>query len=254
MKIVFMVLKDWWQKRMRRLYWLWRLRGATIGNNVTISFPLRMEGRGDVAFGEGCVLRRNISILCAEASKLSYGRHCVLEEGVMIRTDRGAKVLFGERCKILAHTTLQTSSEWHIGDGTIIASHCAIAAREPGQNGRFIVGKGSRIGDNALFDVSDDLIIGDEVAFGPHTIIYTHDHNYVNEATVAWKGELIRNKVVIEDGAWVGARVTILPGVTIGKGAVIAAGAVVTRDVPPGSLVGGIPAKPLKGTTIPPAP
>ena len=49
--------------------------------------------------------------------------------------------------------------------------------------------------------------------------------------------------VVIEDDVWIASRVSILPGVTVGKGSVIAAGAVVTKDVPPSSLVGGIPAR-----------
>jgi len=52
--------------------------------------------------------------------------------------------------------------------------------------------------------------------------------------------------VSVEDGAWIAARVTVLPGVTIGRGSVVAAGAVVTRDVPPNCLVAGVPARVLR--------
>ncbi|MBV4357845.1 hypothetical protein KTO63_11845 [Parasegetibacter sp. MAH-26] len=52
--------------------------------------------------------------------------------------------------------------------------------------------------------------------------------------------------ITIEDGAWIGSRVTILPGVTIGEKSIIAAGAVVTKDVEPYTLVGGVPAKIIK--------
>ena len=51
--------------------------------------------------------------------------------------------------------------------------------------------------------------------------------------------------MVIEDNVWVGTRATILPGVTLGRGCVVAAGAVVTRDVPPLVIVGGVPARPI---------
>jgi maltose O-acetyltransferase len=53
----------------------------------------------------------------------------------------------------------------------------------------------------------------------------------------------VARPVSIEDGAWIAARVTILPGVTIGRGTVVAAGAVVTRDVPPNTLAAGVPAR-----------
>ena len=57
----------------------------------------------------------------------------------------------------------------------------------------------------------------------------------------------IENKpIVIEDDVWIGARVTVLGGVTIGRGAIVAAGAVVTKNVAPYSIVAGVPAKPLK--------
>jgi len=59
-------------------------------------------------------------------------------------------------------------------------------------------------------------------------------------------GELKVLPIIVEDGVWIAANVTLLPGVTVGRGAVVAAGAVVTKDVPPNSLVAGIPAKVIR--------
>jgi acetyltransferase-like isoleucine patch superfamily enzyme len=59
-------------------------------------------------------------------------------------------------------------------------------------------------------------------------------------------GERYSRPVVVEDGVWVGACATILPGVTLGRGSVVAAGALVARDVPPHTLVAGVPARPIK--------
>lgn len=82
------------------------------------------------------------------------------------------------------------------------------------------------------------LLIGEDVDIGPWTHIWTlqHDQNDSNHGT---KG----GGVTIEDHVWIASRVTILPGVTIGRGAVVACGSLVTKDVPAESIVAGVPAK-----------
>lgn len=84
------------------------------------------------------------------------------------------------------------------------------------------------------------LVIGSNVDIAQETNIWTLEHD-VNSDTHQDSGA----DVVIEDYAWIASRVTILPGVKIGRGAVIAAGAVVTKDVPAMAIVGGVPAKVL---------
>jgi maltose O-acetyltransferase len=93
----------------------------------------------------------------------------------------------------------------------------------------------------ALIDGSNTVTIRDRVYFGHGVTILTSSH----EMGSRWQraGKLTSAPVIIDEGAWIGARSTILPGVTIGRGAVIAAGAVVTRDVAPDTLVGGVPAR-----------
>lgn len=100
------------------------------------------------------------------------------------------------------------------------------------------IGQDSIIGDHAFLDGRDSLKIGDHVSIASFVLIYNSEHNINSEDFHATYG-----KVTIEDYVYIGARVIILPGVTIGKGAVVASGAVVTKDVSPMSIVAGIPAK-----------
>ena len=94
------------------------------------------------------------------------------------------------------------------------------------------------------------LEIGDNFHSGPDVLIITDNHNYENATRIPYDEKYISKKVVIEDNVWVGARVIILPGVTISEGAIIQAGAVVVKDVPKCSIVGGNPAKVFKQRNI----
>lgn len=102
---------------------------------------------------------------------------------------------------------------------------------------RISVGSHVTIGDTAFLDGRSGLTIGNSVNFGSHVSVYTREHD-VDSPTFAETG----SPVVIEDHAWVASHAIVLPGVTVGRGAVVAAGAVVTRDVEPYTMVGGNPA------------
>ena len=106
------------------------------------------------------------------------------------------------------------------------------------------------IGDNATFLCANaQLCIGDHVMFGPNCSVITGDHRidivgkYMSKVTVAEKLPENDLPVIIKGDNWIGANVIILKGVTVGTGSVVAAGAVVIHDVPPYSIVGGVPAK-----------
>ncbi len=110
------------------------------------------------------------------------------------------------------------------------------------------VGEGTVINPN--FVVSDGyqplLTIGARVAIGPNvTVICQSGPNNSPVAELPYVAErLIRDApVVIEDGAWIGANVVLLPGITVGRNGIVAAGAVVVHDVEPQTLVGGVPAR-----------
>ena len=88
------------------------------------------------------------------------------------------------------------------------------------------------------------LKIGDAVLIGPRVQFEAVNHNLVYRSGHA-RGATVAD-IVIEDGVWIGASVIITQGVRIGRGAVVAAGSVVTKDVPPNTLVGGVPAKEIR--------
>jgi maltose O-acetyltransferase len=95
--------------------------------------------------------------------------------------------------------------------------------------------------------IQSPVRIGDCVMMGPEVLILTGSHNHSRtDIPMVYQGDDIKKEVVINDDVWIGARVTILPGITIGKGSIIAAGSVVTKDIPQYSIVGGVPAKLIK--------
>jgi galactoside O-acetyltransferase len=99
----------------------------------------------------------------------------------------------------------------------------------------------------SLLAGENEIVIGNYVQIGPNVSIMsaTHKHDRVDIPMYEQKG-YISETVIIEDDVWIGLNVIILPGVVIHKGAIIAAGAVVTKDVNPYTIVGGVPAKYIK--------
>lgn len=104
------------------------------------------------------------------------------------------------------------------------------------------IGENSGIGEKSFIQDLGTIEIGNNVLMGPEVMIYTANHNIEKEKLIREQGNSIGN-VIIGNDVWVGARAIILPNVKIGTGAVIAAGAVVTKDVEEYSIVGGIPAR-----------
>lgn len=107
------------------------------------------------------------------------------------------------------------------------------------------IGENSGIGENCR--LYGKVKIGNDVLMGPDCIFYTWNHEY-NDANmkILDQGRTQMKEIIIEDDVWICARVVVMPGVKIGKGAVIAAGAVVTKDIPQYAVVGGVPAKVIK--------
>lgn len=107
------------------------------------------------------------------------------------------------------------------------------------------IGDFSGIGENCI--VPKNTIIGKYVMMAPDVYIIDNNHRYENlEIPMCFQGKTENVPTIIEDDCWIGARVMIMPGRKIGKGSILASGAVITRDVQSYSIMGGNPAKVIK--------
>jgi maltose O-acetyltransferase len=107
------------------------------------------------------------------------------------------------------------------------------------------VGSDTIIGSNAFLDGRDKLAIGDHVDIASDVMIYNSEHDIHDKYFSSKDGG-----VIVGDYAFIGPRAIILPGVRLGKGAVVAAGAVVTKNVSEGKIVAGVPAKEIGGRKL----
>ena len=129
------------------------------------------------------------------------------------------------------------------GRTTLIAGSLTLQLHRQSR-GRLRIGDRCWINAHVFVDLGADITIGNDVTIGHHCRLITVDHEIGEPERRC--GATRAAPLVIEDGAWLGAGVSVLPGVTIGRGAVVAAGAVVRHDVAPDTLVGGVPARPLR--------
>ena len=123
-------------------------------------------------------------------------------------------------------------SGMQIGVGTSI--HTGLRLYDPAG---IEIGKDTIIGEDAVLDGRGKIVIGNHVAFATGVMIYNSQHDIRDPQFAA-----VTKVVHIDDYVFIGPRAIILPGVHIGRGAVVGAGAVVTKDVPAGAVVGGVPA------------
>ena len=114
------------------------------------------------------------------------------------------------------------------------------------QQSRIKIGKDSLIGEYSVIRGQGGVEIGDRVYTSPFTQIISVNHVFDDPNRPFVEQGITAEGIVIEDDVWLGAGAVITDGVRVGKGAVVAAGAVVTKDVPPHTVVGGLPAKPIK--------
>jgi acetyltransferase-like isoleucine patch superfamily enzyme len=153
--------------------------------------------------------------------------------------------VIGKNCFLLGGKYIE------IGDHTFIGRHGVVTCWDNYMKEKFTpsikIGNNCYIGEYCHITSINSIIIGNEVLTGRRVTITDNSHgrSLPEEMDIPpVKRKLYsKGKVVIEDNVWIGDKVSILAGVRIGKGAIIAANAVVTKDVPAYSVVGGVPAK-----------
>ena len=110
---------------------------------------------------------------------------------------------------------------------------------------RLTIEDGAFVGVGVTLGLDGCITLGKNAALGPDVILHTATHQ-MGASSRRMELGIVTKPIVVEEGAWIAMRAVILPGVTIGRGAVVAAGAVVTKDVSPNTLVGGSPAQIIK--------
>jgi maltose O-acetyltransferase len=137
-------------------------------------------------------------------------------------------------------TLLLRSLGLRMGATSLIAGSLHITGSGPVRD-LLSIGPGCYITGPLHIDLTAPVTIGARVYMGYEVMLVTADHELGD--SVQRCGRRVFRPICIEDGVWLGSRVVVLPGVRIGKGAVVAAGAVVARNVAPNALVGGVPAR-----------
>lgn len=146
---------------------------------------------------------------------------------------------FGSAVCISEEAGFKHLETFEIGDGVFIGAQTYIQGRF---DGRCVIGSHVWIGPQSYFDARD-LIIEDYVGWGPGAKVIGSTHTGTPISVPVIQTDLEIKPVRIQEGADIGANVVVLPGVTIGKGSIVGAGAVVTKDVPPLAVVAGVPAR-----------
>jgi maltose O-acetyltransferase len=132
---------------------------------------------------------------------------------------------------------------FHIGHGTVMAGIPAFTG-DANLYRNLTIGEDCWFNVNCFLDLGAAITIGKNVSFGHQVIVLTNSHEI---GPASGRASTINSRpVMIGNGSWLGARVTILPGVNIGAGAVVAAGSVVHEDVPANTMVAGTPARMVK--------
>jgi acetyltransferase-like isoleucine patch superfamily enzyme len=145
----------------------------------------------------------------------------------------------GGRCRRL--------SQIEIGSYNAFTQGCWLwPVDEPFDGIRIRIGSGNYFNRNLMIDACGHVEIGNDNMFGPDVYIADSNHT-ISEGVSPKQLPMNRGQVKIGNHCWIGAKAVILKDVELGDGCVIGAGAVVTKTVPPGAVVGGVPAKPLIG-------
>jgi acetyltransferase-like isoleucine patch superfamily enzyme len=171
-------------------------------------------------------------------------RNLARSHGVLLARLRNPRTRVGRGCSISPRAIFSPGGPITIGENSRI-EHGVLLMPSDIEGSYIEIGAHSSIHAYSVVAGTGGVRIGDRVRIASHTIIASHNHCCDRVDIPIMDQGLELAPVHIEDDVWIAARATILPGVRVGTGAVIAAGAIVTKDVPPRAVVGGVPARVL---------
>ena len=208
----------------------------------------RLEGRYGTADLLELLRRRGfeawrglfVRVRLAESHGLVFaGSRIVVRHGRHIRA--GAQLILGDGVMLdgFGERGIRLGRNVTIARGAVLV--CTGVVARPGAG--ITVGDRTGIGDHCFISGQGGVEIGSDVLFGPAVRVFSENHRFDQlDLPIRLQGEE-RAPVKIHDDCWIGAGATIVGGVTLGRGTVVGAGAVVTEDTPPGSVVAGVPAR-----------
>jgi acetyltransferase-like isoleucine patch superfamily enzyme len=174
---------------------------------------------GKVNIGPGSTVQDNVILGSAEAGKLSIGKAAIIRSGAVIYSGVSIGDNFRSGHNILIRENSEIGNNTLVGTNSVIDGDCKIGNNVSLQTGAYI---------------TKYTTIEDDVFLGPFSVT-------TNDKYMSYGAEL--KGPIIKRGARIGANATIMPGVTVGEGAIVSAGSVVTKDVPPHKMVIGVPAR-----------
>lgn len=195
------------------------VRGVQLLRGLWIKFFLK-DSMGLLFVGSGVKLRHK--------SHFTAGKNLILEDNVFINA--------------LSEEGIRTGDNVSIARDSILICTGVIAHQGKG----IFIGKGTGINTGAYLGGQGGIHIGEQVIIGPGVQIFSENHNYEQPGIAIKDQGVTRLGVSIGDHCWLGGRVTVLDGVHIGKGCVVAAGSVVTKSCPDYSILAGVPARIIK--------
>ncbi len=169
-----------------------------------------------------------------------FGRNVVLRHPHKIAI--GDNVIIDDNCVLDAKG--EDNEGIHIGDNVILSRNTALVSK----NGSIYLGDNTNLGANCLIQSESSVRIGSNILFASYCyIVGGGNHAFSRtDIPIIQQPPISKGGIVIEDNCWLGARVTVLDGVTIGRDTVVGAGAMVLKDLPEFTIAVGVPAKVIK--------
>jgi bifunctional N-acetylglucosamine-1-phosphate-uridyltransferase/glucosamine-1-phosphate-acetyltransferase GlmU-like protein len=211
-----------------------------------VDYPYNGRELAAILFNRSLALLRGTMVI---KPFLGFSKGLVFaEKGASVQF--GKKVRCGKNLNLMGQASINALSQSGvvIGDnftlGRFSIVECSGILKDVGNS--LVIGNNVGISHYCFISVRGDVRIGNDVIIGPRVSIFSENHNF-SDAKIPIKHQGVTKKpTIIGNNIWIGANSCIMAGVAIGDGAIIAAGAVVTKDVLPMNIVGGVPAKVIK--------